>query len=214
MTESLYIIGAGGHAKVVISIVRELNITIKGILDDDTLKQGLSILGVEVLGGLDIIENKNNVKAIIAIGDNDTRKRVAERFSQVHFISLIHPKAYVHPSVVLGKGSIVMAGAMIQPESIIGNHVIINTGTTIDHDCIINDYSHVAPGCHLGGDVTIGEGALAGIGSSFIQGINIGKWSVVGAGSVVIKEVDNYCLVKGIPARFDRYLNIRDQEHI
>ena len=197
---------------MVVSLLHELHLKITGILDDDISKFGLNIHDIPVIGNIETLAGDPNAKAIIAIGDNRTRKRIVYRFKRINWMSLIHPCAYVDSSVFIGKGTIIMAGAVIQPDSMIGNHVIINTGATIDHDCIINDYSHIAPGCHLAGNVTIGEGVLTGIGSSFIQGINIGKWSVVGAGSVVVKEVDKYCMAKGVPARFDRYLNIQDQE--
>jgi len=197
----IYLIGAGGHAKVVISTLRAAGFTLKAILDDDPHRHGDKLLGIPISGPLSTLEELGAGQALIALGDNRTRRAVAERFAQIEWICAVHPHAMVDPTAKLGPGTVVFAGAVIQPDAIIGSHVIVNTGATIDHDCQIGDYAHVAPGSHLGGNVTLGAGALMGIGSAAVPGTDIGPWTTVGAGSVVIQNLPPNITATGIPAK-------------
>ena len=200
MNDAVIVIGAGGHAKVVISTLVAAGYRVLTAYDDDVSKWGKAILGVPISGPIRRLERETNVGAVIAIGENHVRKSIAESFS-LDWVSISHPCAYVHPSVHLGSGSVVFAGAVIQPEARIGDHVIVNTGATIDHDCRIGDYAHLGPGVHLSGGVEIREGTLLGIASAVLPGLRIGEWSVVGGGGVVVRGVPSNIKVAGVPAR-------------
>ena len=192
------VIGAGGHAKVVISTLRALGYTVKAAFDDDPTKIGAIILGVQVLGATSKFDNVG--KVIIAVGDNDKRKSIAQRFKDAQWVTAVHPQAYVDPSAKLGAGTVVFAGSVIQAESNIGSHVIINTGATVDHDCVVGDYSHIAPGAHLAGGNHVGQGVLLGIGAVVVPGRRIGDRVVVGAGGVVLKDLSAGATAYGVPA--------------
>jgi sugar O-acyltransferase (sialic acid O-acetyltransferase NeuD family) len=200
--KGLVVLGAGGHAKVLISALKELNINILAILDDDEQKWGKDILGIRISGPIEKIKSGNFNAAVIAIGDNGKRKELAEQYVKYcQWQTIIHPYSYVHPSTKIGPGSVVFAGAIIQPDALIGDHVIINTGATIDHDCTVGNFVHIAPGVHLAGNVSVGEGSFLGIGSSVIPNKKVGKWSIVGAGAVVIEDLPDFSISVGIPAR-------------
>ena len=197
----LYIIGAGGHAKVVLSTVLEVGLSVDGLFDDDPQKQGVDILGVPVIGTVSDAKRKGPARGVLAIGDNRTRYRLAQKLLGWKWLPVVHPKAYVHPSASLGPGTVVFAGAVIQPDTRIGAHAIINTGATVDHDCLVGDFVHIAPGAHLAGNVTISEGALIGMGAVVLPGIKVGAWAVVGAGAVVVEDLPPRVTVVGVPAR-------------
>ncbi|MBI4773107.1 MAG: acetyltransferase [Deltaproteobacteria bacterium] len=200
MDKSVIVVGAGGHAKVVISTLREAGYTVPAAYDDDEAKWGKDVLGVPILGPIRCLETAtNNLRAVIAVGENLLRKTISKRLF-LNWVSVIHPKAYVHESANLGAGTVVFAGAVIQPEADIGEHVIVNTGATIDHDCRIGSYAHLGPGAHLSGGVEIGEGVLLGISSAVLPGMRVGQWSVVGGGGVVIRNVPSNVKVAGVPA--------------
>lgn len=199
--DSIIVLGAGGHAKVVISTLRAAGFSIERLLDDDPSRQGVPILGLPVSGPLSDVTKFPGCRAVIAIGDNARRRQVATRFTAVRWAAIVHPTAIIDPTAVIGPGTVVFAGAIIQPDTVIGRHAIINTGATIDHDCRIGDYAHIAPGCHLCGGVTVGESALLGVGSVVIPGKSIGARSVVGAGSVVVHDVLPGIVSAGLPAR-------------
>lgn len=197
----IYVLGAGGHGKVVISTIRAMGLEVEAVLDDDRSLWGSYLLGVEVTGPIDSLRGQKNPKAIIAIGVNPIREKIAIRLDGVEWVSAIHPSAVIDGSAKIGPGTAIFAGAVIQPDSAVGNHVIINTGATVDHDCVLEDFVHIAPGCHLAGNVSIRRGAFMGIGSCAVPGTTVGPWTTVGAGGAVISDLPGNAVAVGVPAR-------------
>ncbi|MDR2149052.1 MAG: acetyltransferase [Tannerella sp.] len=194
----MYLIGAGGHAKVVIDILRANNIEIEGIYDSNPNCEDL--LNIPFLGS----EEGKSFDAkpvIISIGNNQTRKKVASGINDANYVKAIHPSSIISDNVMIGEGTVIMHGAIIQNSGMIGKHVIINTGASVDHDCIIDDFAHISPGVVLCGNVHIGEGSHIGAGAVCIPGIKVGKWCTVGAGAVVTKNIPDYTVAVGTPAR-------------
>lgn len=205
---SVYIIGAGGHSRVVRSVLRALEIPVAGILDDATDRYEASVDGIEILGPVDRLADLPPRPVLIAIGDNRTRSNLADRVPW-EMPSLIHPRAYVDPEAEIGRGTIVMAGAIVQPGAIVGQHAIINTGASVDHDCRVGDFSHLCPGSRLAGEVSIGRGVLFGTGAVTIPGAAVGDWTVVGAGAVVVRDLPPCVVAVGNPAKTVRQFAIR-----
>jgi sugar O-acyltransferase (sialic acid O-acetyltransferase NeuD family) len=197
----LYLIGAGGHAKVVLSTILAAGLSVDGLFDDDPQKQGMEILGVPIVGTISDAKRSSPACGILAIGDNRTRYRLAHELLGWKWLTIIHPKAYVHPSAKLGPGTVVFAGAVIQPDTQVGAHVIINTGATVDHDCWIGDFVHLAPGVHLAGNVAVEEGAFIGIGVVAAPKVKVGAWAIVGAGAVVVEDIPPRVIAIGVPAK-------------
>ncbi len=198
--DSVLIIGGGGHAKVVASTLIASGIKISGIIDDDEKKWGQHIFNIPI-AGLQQYGDISNKKAVIAIGDNSIRKRIAEHMKNVIWETVVHPHSYVHPSASIGLGTVVFAGAVVQPDAVIGEHCIINSNSSIDHDCVIGNFAHIGPGASLAGNVSVREGAFLGIGTVVIVGKKIGQWATLGAGSVVVTDVDDRVTAVGIPAK-------------
>ena len=193
--DGIVVIGAGGHAKVLISTLTARGVAIAAVFDDDESKWGMDAQGNRVSR----IERDRGGDGIIGIGDNGQRREMAEAL-KFEWRSIVHPFACVHPSAKLGRGTVVFAGAVVQPDAVLGDHVIVNTGATVDHDCVVGDYAHLAPGVHLAGSVRVGEGAFLGIGSVVSPGVRIGRWSTLGAGAVAIRDVADGVVAVGVPA--------------
>ena len=70
---------------------------------------------------------------------------------------------------------------------------------------IIHDFCHIAINAALAGGVVVGEGSLIGAGSIILPEVSIGKWAIIGAGAVVTKDVPDYAVVYGNPAKIIRY---------
>jgi sugar O-acyltransferase (sialic acid O-acetyltransferase NeuD family) len=201
MKNEVWVLGGGGHAKVVIATLQSAGKTVAGIYDDDLSKQGNRLLDADILGATPDLDwwRAKPKKAHVAIGDNNIRQRVASLPAE--WIIAQHDTAWVHPSVRVGGGTLICAGVVIQPDAEIGQHVIANTSCSIDHDCVVGDFAHIAPGVTLAGEVHIEAGVFIGAGATVLPGIKIGAGAVVGAGSVVIRNVDAGAKIAGVPAR-------------
>ncbi|MCF3628023.1 acetyltransferase [Thalassospiraceae bacterium LMO-SO8] len=208
MTRPLVIIGAGGHAAVVLDAARASGWEIVGLADADPARQGQCVLDAPVFGGDDAVfaHAPSDVLLMIGIGSTANtalRREIFDRFAAhgYDFATVIHPAAIVARDVTLGAGTVVMAGAIIQTRCRLGSNVIVNTGAQIDHDGTVGDHAHIAPGAVLSGDVTVGDGAHIGVGTTVLQGIAVGETSVCAAGAVVIRNVAGGSTVAGNPAR-------------
>ena len=166
---------------------------------DDPPMIGTSILGFPVKGVVSDIPKRGSSKAILGIGSNEARQRLASELD-LDWVSAVHPFSSVDPSSTVGIGTVVCAGAIVQAEANVGAHVILNTKASVDHHTKVGDYSHVAV-AHLAGNASIGEGVFLALHSVVLPGITVGRWSTVGAGAVVTKDVAPNTLVVGVPAR-------------
>ncbi|MCX2481812.1 acetyltransferase [Pedobacter sp. MC2016-15] len=202
----MFIIGSGGHAKVILDMLLLSNSIVSGLWDDRIEKA--SVLGIPILGTIDELSSmQTSEKIIIAVGDNTTRKAIAKRLMPFSFANVIHPASIISKSCLLGTGIVAMANSTVNVGSTIGNHVIINTNASIDHDCQIGDFVHISPNVALAGNVKVGNGTHIGIGSAVIQGITIGENVVIGAGSVIVRDIPDHGVVFGNPGRIRKYRN-------
>jgi UDP-perosamine 4-acetyltransferase len=209
--EHVIVLGAGGHAKVVIEILQangeKVDYCVRGPQGPETCA------GIAVLEGdrnLPLLRRRGYCRAFVAIGSNSIRQRVADvvRRAGYQLINAISPHAIISPSVRLGEGIAVMAGTVINAASVIEDLVIVNTGATIDHDCRIGCGVHIAPQCALAGNVTVGEGAFLGTGAKAIPGVQIGRRATVGAGAVVIRNIPDGAVAVGVPARVIKQVHV------
>jgi sugar O-acyltransferase (sialic acid O-acetyltransferase NeuD family) len=197
MENNITLYGASGHCKVIIDILQSNNQAINAVIDD--APKSNTILGFSILNS-NAFDFSNIQNMILSIGNNKVRKKLAHKLT-ANFVTAIHPKSIISNSVIIGDGSVIMAGAIINSDTKIGKHCIVNTGAIVEHDCIISDFTHISPNASLAGGVVVGEGSQIGIGATVIQGIKIGKWVTVGAGSVIIKDVPDFAVVVGNPSR-------------
>ena len=138
---------------------------------------------------------------IIGIGNAGVRKRIQESIPDEKLTTLINPDAVSAEGVVLGAGTVVMAGAVINPGVRIGKGCIINTCSSVDHDCNVGDYVHIAVGSYLCGTVTVGNGTWVGAGATVSNNVAICSDCMIGAGAVVISDINKSGTFIGVPAR-------------
>ncbi len=201
-----FLIGGGGHGRVVLDLMLSSKIAVAGVLDPK-LAVGHLIFGVPVLGGDEALNDADAGDATLVNGvganpDVNPRAKlfadwVARGFS---FASLRHPTAIVGAECSFGDGSQIHAGAVVQSRTKIGRNSVVNTGASIDHDCRIGDNCFVSPGVVLGGDVIVANASFVGIGAVILPGIRIGTGAIVGAGAIVTSNVADKWIVVGNPA--------------
>lgn len=207
--DNIVIIGSSGHAKVIIDIVQqEGKYHVAGLLDRFR-DVGERTLGYPVLGKEkdlpELIKTHALKGAIVAIGDNFVRSKVAAHIKEISpdlpFVSAVHPKASIATEVSIGEGTVVMAGVSINPCSSVGRFCILNTNSSLDHDSILEDFASLAPGATTGGNCRIGQYSAVSIRAILIHGIHVGEHTVVGAGSLVMKSIESFVVAHGTPAR-------------
>jgi len=201
------LIGAGGHGKVVLDILRAAGVHKPvGFLDADPQLTGQIVNGLPVLGQVNLLPKLKAQKvkaAIISIGDNLPRRRYFQKVLDQGFelINAIHPSSQISSTVRMGRNIVVAAGAVICTDAHIGDSVIVNTSAVIDHECRIGRTVHICPSATLAGRVQVGDEAFIGMGCNIIQCLKIGAHAIVGAGAVVIEDVPDSATVVGVPAR-------------
>lgn len=200
----LHIVGAGGHAKVIIELARTAGWNPIGLLDPAPV--GSTVLGVPVVGDDSVapqLFEEGHTAAFVALGRNDLRRRIGLRLRGIGFRmpTLIHPSAFVSPSATLGDGIAVLPQAVVHSCAQVGDFAIINTAAVVEHDCIIGVGAHVAPRSVMGGNVTLGEEVFFGIGAVARPLSVIGARTTVGAGGVVVGEIPSDIVAVGVPAR-------------
>lgn len=205
----ILIIGASGHAKVIIDIIeRQKEYEIFGLIDSFKQK-GNNIFNYKILGTEHdiptLLKNHDLYGGIIAIGDNWIRQQLQKKITALtkdfNFINAIHPNATIGKNVKISLGTVVMAGAIINSDAIIGKHCVINTNCSVGHDAILKSFVSISPGVTIGGDVKIGSCSAISLGANVLEQVVIGKHTVIGAGAVVIKNIGDYLTAYGVPAK-------------
>ena len=202
-TEGLAIVGAGGHAKVVVDALlllgwRSASLEIYSE-NRNEVGQDFSDHTVRYLSIADLEGRQFHV----AIGSNTARHRISDAICKAGGspLSVIHPRAIVSTTSRIGTGSFVAAGAIIGPDAILGAGCIANHSSVIDHDCRVHNYVHIAPGATLGGGVTLMADVLVGAGANVLPRITVGSATRIGAGAVVHRDIPADSTYVGVPAR-------------
>lgn len=195
----LIIIGAGGHGRVIADNAQKNGYTDICFVDDRMTGRCMDFPIVGTIADIPEL-NDGKTEFIIGIGNNVVRKKIAENYC-VPWATLVHPSAQIATHVSLGRGTVVMAGAVINVCTKVGEHCIINTCAVIEHDNIIENYVHISPNAALGGTVCVGECSWIGLGVNVINNVSVCPNCIVGAGAVVIKDILKYGTYIGVPAR-------------
>ena len=162
--DDIVVIGGGGHAKVVMSILRKLKC--HRILGYTDIKDHGAVLGVPYLGSdrelVALAGAPERLNAVLAVGQVGLGEQRHELWRRLHsptlsFPLIVSPDAIVNEGVSGGEGAVVMDGAVINNGATIGRGAIVNTNSTIEHDVVLHDWVHVAPGATISGGVTVGR---------------------------------------------------------
>jgi sugar O-acyltransferase (sialic acid O-acetyltransferase NeuD family) len=194
---SLVLLGAGGHAKVVLSLAQAAGFRVVGVCDPGLAQQGAAQWrGIPVLGDDDALDTMSPADTALANGIGQLVAASARRNAFVRlrqrgfrFPCLVHPRAWVDATASLSEGVQVMAGAIVQADCSVEANTILNTGASIDHDCIVGAHVHIAPGVRLCGAVAVGDRAFVGAGATVLPSLTLGADAIVAAGSTLARNL-------------------------
>lgn len=211
VTRPIVVVGAGGHAKVVIDALLAAGREVIGCTDVDASRHGQSVLGVPVIGNDDALRQHALDAIDVVVGVGGTRgeplRRVMHerlRAQGWRLATVIHPSSTIARGAAVGVGAQILARAVVQADAQVGEGSIVNTGAIIEHDVRLGDFCHVAPGALLCGRVQAGAGVHVGAGAIVLQNLSLGAGMVVGAGALVTRSFDDGLTVTGVPARIAR----------
>lgn len=211
----IVIIGAGGFAREVEWLLREINqangvplYEFKGFLVSDINKLGIYDSADLVLGDFSWLEAYPDAvdAVVIGIGNPEARLRIGleiqTRFPFLDMPTLIHSSVRIdRKSLDLGVGVILCSGVVGTVNIRIGNYAAVHVGCTLGHEAVIGRGANINPGSNISGGVELGDGVLVGTGVQILQYLSIGHGATVGAGAVVTKHVPPGMTVVGVPAK-------------
>ena len=206
ITNQLVVIGAGGHGRELVDIVRAASaassdVELLGVADDGLPDFGLlARSGIRYLGNSDAVLERD-VEILIGIGDPATRERIDHKAPERSAAPMIHPTATVGSDTVLQPGVVLAQEATVTTNVHLGRHTHLNVGSSVSHDCRVGDYVTICPGVRVTGNVTVGDRVFIGTGAVILPGMSVGHDAVIGAGAVVCEHVPPAITVMGIPAR-------------
>lgn len=199
--DHVLIVGAGGHAKVVLDALLLMGGFTPLVMDDNPALNGTTLLQAEVYAPLD--ESKARDRYFhIAIGSNAARAKLFARFIAAGGkpLTITHPAACISAYAQIDAGAFIAAYAVVAPSARIGAGAIINHGAIVDHDCVVGANTHIAPQASLAGGVHIGEQTMIGAGANILPGLRIDARAIVGAGAVLRHDVGADAVWAGVPA--------------
>jgi len=138
--------------------------------------------------------------------------------------TVIWQHAHVRSGAVVGTGCTLGRGVFIDEDVILGNQVKVQNYALVYRPARIGDGVFIGPavvftndlypravnvdGSRKGTDdwqaigVVLQEGCAIGARSVLLPGVTVGRWAMVAAGSVVTRDIPDFALVAGVPARW------------
>ena len=121
----------------------------------------------------------------------------------------IEPGAVIRDLVEIGDNCVIMMGAVLNIGAVIGKKTMIDMNVVVGGRAVVGDNCHIGAGSVLAGvieppsadPVIIEDDVLLGANVVVLEGVKVGRGAVVAAGSVVVKDVEPFTVVAGVPAK-------------
>ncbi len=207
------IIGAGTYGEVYLSYLHEAGVNVVGFLDDDPKFNGKIVRGIPVLGSIPKLNELKDTYDIDTVycplGNNRLRVELLERARSLGYKTpnYIHPTVIIAPYVeIADEGVYILQATQIMPYVTIERDVMISTGANVIHHSWLSQGTFISNGVCLGANVHSKKNTYVGMGSTIMTGVKIlGEDCLIGAGAVVIKDVPDFAVVAGVPAKVLRF---------
>jgi sugar O-acyltransferase (sialic acid O-acetyltransferase NeuD family) len=183
-------------------------------------RAGLDPVCVDNLGGADerlpgLTETVADGPFVLGLSAAGHRAAAAHRAKAAGLdepTTLVDPSAVVARTAGLGHGTYVNAGTVVAAHADVGCHVNLNRSASVGHDNVLGFACSIGPGAVTAGGVEVGPAAFLGAGATVLPGVRVGRRATVGAGSVVTRDVADFEVVVGNPARVVHSLRVEPPE--
>ena len=215
MKTKVIIIGGKGTAVVIAEQIFDAQIkygvdieVIGFAFDDPAYSHGIN--GWPVLCGTKEAYTKykddESIQCVYALYRSDLiKERIELRDSfgipAERFLSFVHPTAYIAKSAKLGQGNIILANCAINSNAVIGDFNTLQTGTLVGHDTKIGHSNFFAAHTCIGSNIKIGNGNFSGLNCCVKNFITMGDYNLIGQCANVVKNVEDYTILVGNPAK-------------
>ena len=197
--KGIFLIGAGGHCRSLMALVRNAGYDVKGVYEDN-YAPGEEVNGVRIIGTF--AEIPGDAECVLAVGDLAKRRELIARFSgRLMPENIMHGSATVESHVKMGVGNHVFGNAFVNTNVVLGDHNILNTACVVEHESVIGSNSHISVGAVVCGRAKVGDGCFLGANSVIIDKISVCDNVTVGAGAVVVRDIVRPGTYVGSPAR-------------
>ncbi|MGS0696508.1 acetyltransferase [Shewanella sp. 0m-4] len=192
----IVVIGGGGHASVLVDILRLQNREILAVISPDNISERKVFSDIEHFKEDDDVLRFSTKDVLLVNGigmlpRSDLKRKLNQYYLSLgyKFETVIANSAQVSPFSTIESGVQIFAGAIIQAGVSISEHSVINSGVILEHDCKVGTYNHIAPRATLCGQVSTGNDVFIGAGATIIQNIEIEPRAIVGSGALVTKNL-------------------------
>lgn len=203
----LVIVGAGGHARVLLDVLASRGVTPIGVLDPRN-EPGTFVSGIPVLGDDSWLDSRvgDDLRVIVGIGSTGSVSARAGAFDSLRaqgftVVGCVHASTVIGSNCRIDPTAQVLPGCVINHSATIGANTVLYSRSTVEHDCIVDDHAYLSPGVTLCGGAHVGPRSFIGAGATILQGVRIGAGALVAAGAVVTRDVADGATVMGVPAK-------------
>jgi tetrahydrodipicolinate N-acetyltransferase len=152
-------------------------------------------------------KNKNLIKNYLI--ENDRRNSAIPLADLTKYNCRIEPGAVIRDLVEIGDNCVIMMGAVLNIGAVIGEKTMIDMNVVVGGRAIVGKNCHIGAGAVLAGvieppsadPVVIGDDVLIGANAVVLEGVKVGNGAVIAAGSVVVKDVEPFSVMAGVPAK-------------
>lgn len=207
--ESIFFIGANNPetARMMNAVSRTQSVRFQGFIDNDPAKKGGTFCGLPIFGGFEALPTLDQSWKFVNLITRDAHTRfVTTREVVVSGFSL---GSFIHPDIDLtltnvGHGAYLQEAVVVQADVSIGYNCSVHMGALIGHETVVGNHTFIAHGVVISGCVKVGSGCFIGAGATILPRIKIGTGSVIGAGAVVTRDIPDWSIAVGNPARVVR----------
>lgn len=213
MSKKVIIIGGEGNGGVVASCIEDnrlrfndLEFEVYGFLND--IESG-EISGFPILGGTgDVSKFVDDgyyfMFAIHMIGRNVLSEKLFKKCNipENRLATIIHKTAFVAPSAVIAPGCLIMSNCYIGPAAELGKCTLVMANSMIGHNTKVGELCHFSVGSITSSYISIGKVSDVTLGARILEKRKIGNYAVAGAGSLVTRDIPDYEIHIGSPAKF------------